>query len=256
MKTFITFLRKEFLEQLRSKKLMIIGLVFVFFGILNPLTAKITPMILKMVSEMVENSGIIVTDVEITALDSWMQFYKNLPTLLIIFILVESSIFSKEYQKGTLTLVLTKGFERYKVVLAKLITLVSIWTVGYIICFAITYVYNGYYWDNSIANNLLVSSLYWLVFALFVIVLFTLFAVNFENSGISLLFTGGVVLVLYLISLLPTVDKYLPIILSDGYSLIYSLSEVSYYIFGLIVTLLSIVILLVLSVITFNKKKI
>ena len=138
MKTFITFLRKEFLEQLRSKKLMIIGLVFVFFGILNPLTAKITPMILKMISEMVENSGIIVTDVEITALDSWMQFYKNLPTLLVIFILMQSSIFAKEYQKGTLTLVLTKGFERYKVVLAKLITLVSIWTVGYIIYFAIT----------------------------------------------------------------------------------------------------------------------
>lgn len=34
-------------------------------------------------------------------------------------ILLESSIFTQEYQSGTLVLTLTKGFERYKVVIAK-----------------------------------------------------------------------------------------------------------------------------------------
>lgn len=36
-------------------------------------------------------------------------------------------------------LVLTKGLSRYKVVLAKAMLLLSLWTVGYGICFAITY---------------------------------------------------------------------------------------------------------------------
>ena len=100
MKTFITFLKKEILEQLRTHRIMILGLIFIFFGILNPLTAKITPMLLEMLSDSMASSGIIVEEVEITALDSWMQFYKNLPMLLIIFIFMQSSIFTKEYQKG------------------------------------------------------------------------------------------------------------------------------------------------------------
>ena len=89
MKTFIIFLKKEILEQIRTKKLMILGLLFIFFGILNPLTAKMTPWLLEVLSESMESSGINITIVEITALDSWVQFFKNIPMLLIIFILMQ-----------------------------------------------------------------------------------------------------------------------------------------------------------------------
>ena len=108
MKTFITFFKKELLEQIRTKKLMILTLLFIFFGILNPLTAKLTPWLLEMLSESMESSGINITVMEITALDSWVQFFKNVPMMLVIFIFMQSNIFSKEYQNGTLTLVLTK----------------------------------------------------------------------------------------------------------------------------------------------------
>ena len=102
MKTFIVFLKKEILEQIRTKKLMILGLLFIFFGILNPLTAKMTPWLLEVLSESMESSGINITIVEITALDSWVQFFKNIPMLLIIFILMQSNVFSKEYQNQIL----------------------------------------------------------------------------------------------------------------------------------------------------------
>lgn len=85
--------------------------------------------------------------------------FKNIPIALIAFVLIFSDIFTKEYKSGTLLLVLTKGLSRYKVVLAKTVLLLSIWTVGYEICFTITYGYNEYFWDNSIANNLFFQQL-------------------------------------------------------------------------------------------------
>ena len=256
MKTFITFLKKEVTEQIRTKKLMILFLLFVFFGIMNPLTAKITPWLLEAMSESMESTGIIITDIEVTALDSWMQFFKNIPMLLIIFIFMQSGIFAKEYQDKTLTLVVTKGFERYKIVLAKLLVMVVVWTFGYLVCFGITYAYTAYFWDNSIAGHLFFSSLIWWIFGVFVISLFNVAAINFENSGGALSLTGGVVFVIYLISLLPKVNQYLPTLLTDGYSLVTGLKEINDYVPSLIITIVLTAIFVLGSIFIFNKKKI
>lgn len=154
MRSLFAFMKKEFTEQLRSGRLMILGLLFVLFGIMNPAIAKLTPWLLETLSDSLAESGMIVTDVKVSAMDSWVQFYKNQAMGLIAFVLLESSIFTKEYTSGTLVLSLTKGLERYKVVVSKTVVLAVLWTIGYWICFAITYGYNAYFWDNSVAQNL------------------------------------------------------------------------------------------------------
>ena len=40
MRSLIAFIKKEFTEQLRSGRLIILGLLFVLFGIMNPAIAK------------------------------------------------------------------------------------------------------------------------------------------------------------------------------------------------------------------------
>ena len=255
MNSLITFIKKEFTEHSRTKKILILLLVFTFVGILNPLTALITPLILEMLADSMENSGIIIDDVNITALDSWVQFFKNISTVLIAFILIESSIFSSEYQKGTLTLVLTKGFERFKVVLSKLIVMIVIWTIGYWLCYLITYGYNMYYWDNSIAQNLLFSVTIWWIFGIFVISVFTMFSVLTNTNSSSLVLTGISVFGMYLIGLLPKINRFLPTTLMDGNSLIYGLEEVNYYIFSLIISISLSIGMIIFSILCFNKKK-
>ena len=108
MKALLAFLKKEFTDQLRSGKIMFLGILFVFFGIMNPAVAKMTPWLLEIMSTSLEGSGISITGVNVTAMDSWVQFYKNIPMALIAFVLIESSIFTKEYSSGTLILSLTK----------------------------------------------------------------------------------------------------------------------------------------------------
>ena len=123
MRFLIAFIKKEFTEQLRSGRLMILGLLFVLIGIMNPGIAKLTPWFLETMADSLAESGMIVTDVNVSAMDSWVQFYKNVPVGLIAFVLLESSIFTKEYTSGTLVLSLTKGLERYKVVVSKTVVL-------------------------------------------------------------------------------------------------------------------------------------
>ena len=92
MKSLIAFMKKEIMEQIRSGKVMILGILFVMFGVMNPAVAKLTPWLMEIFAESLEGSGIIITEVTVTALDSWMQFYKNIPMALIAFVLLQSSI--------------------------------------------------------------------------------------------------------------------------------------------------------------------
>ncbi len=255
MKSLFAFMKKEFTEQLRSSRLMFLGLLFVLFGIMNPAIAKLTPWLLETMADSLAESGMIVTDVKVSAMDSWVQFFKNMPMGLIAFVLLESSIFTKEYTSGTLVLSLTKGLERYKVVVSKTVVLIALWTVGYWLCFGITYGYNAYFWDNSIAQNLIFSVVCWWLFGVMVIALLVLFStVAKSNTGV-LLETGGVVLASYLIGLLPKCSKYLPTNLADGNSLIYGLAEATAYIPSLIIAVTASIICFVVSIPVFNKKQ-
>ena len=122
MKSLLAFIKKEFMEQLRTGKFLIVGMLFILFGIMNPAVAKLTPWLLETMSDSLAESGMSITVATVSAMDSWMQFFKNAPIVLIAFVLIESGIFTKEYQSGTLVLSLTKGLKRYKVVISKAFT--------------------------------------------------------------------------------------------------------------------------------------
>ena len=206
-------------------------------------------------ADSLAESGMIVTDVKVSVMDSWVQFYKNIPMGLIAFVLLESSIFTKEYTTGTLVLSLTKGLERYKVVISKTLVLTVLWSICYWMCFGITYGYNAYFWDNSVAQNLIFSASCWWLFSVMVVVLMVLFSVVAKSNTGALLGTGGVVLASYLVGLLPKCSKYLPTFLTDGNSLIYGLAEAKTYMPSLMIAIAIGVISFAISIPIFNKKQ-
>lgn len=157
---------------------------------------------------------------------------------LIAFILLESCIFTKEYQSGTLVLALTKGLDRYKVVVSKALMLLVLWSAGYWLCFGITYGYNAYFWDNSAAQNLMFSALCWWMFGIWATVLTILFSSGAKSNTGVLAGTGCTVLAAYLIGLFPKAKEYMPTLLMDGNSLIYGTSQAQAYTSAILITVI------------------
>ena len=246
MKSLFSFMKKEYLEAARTGKVMMIILLFVLFGIMSPAVAKLTPWMMETLSDSMAESGFIVTNVQVDALTSWTQFFKNIPIALIAFVLIFSDIFTKEYKSGTLLLILTKGLSRYKVVLAKAVLLLSLWTVGYGICFAITYGYNAYFWDNRIMDHLVFSV---------TICLMVLFSSLLQNNAGVILCVGGTVLLAYLLSIIPKVKAYSPTVLMNTNSILTGAGETDAYIKAIVITAFLCIVCVAVSIPVVNKRQ-
>jgi ABC-2 type transport system permease protein len=249
-------MKKELTEQLRTGKLTILGLVFLLFGVMNPAVAKLTPWLMEMMADTLEGSGLVITQVTVTAMDSWVQFFKNIPMALIVFVLLEGSIFTREYRSGTLILSLSKGLPRHAVVLSKTAVTALLWSGGYWLCFGVTYAYNAYFWDNAIARHLGFSAVVWWLFGLWVLSLVVLFSVLSTSGSTVLTATGGVVFGAYLLGMIPKLRQYLPTALTDGNSLIYGMEEPRAYAVALAVTAALTLLCTAVSVPIMNKRQI
>lgn len=220
MKPLTAFIKKEWMEMFRNGKLTILLILFILFGIMSPALAKLTPALYEMLAETMKEQGITISQMEVTALTSWMQYFKNAFMELIVLVCMFSGILTNEYQKGTLIPMYTRGLSRSNVLFAKFLTTVIVWTLCYYLCFGITYAYNAYFWDNSIVYNLSLS-----VFCLYLLgiwLITIIFAVSalLSSGAAVMLATGGIFAALYFMSLIPKISKYLPVRLLNAGELV------------------------------------
>lgn len=248
------FYRKEWTETIRSGKFTILTILFVLFGVMNPAIAKLTPWMMEMMADSLAEAGMIVTEMRTDALTSWTQFFKNIPVALIAFILIYSSTFTKEYQSGTLVLMITKGLPRYKALLAKTALLCGMWTFCYWLCFAVTYGYNTFFWDNGIASGLFPAVACWWLFGLWTISLTVFFSVLSSSSAGVLLGAGGTVLAANLIALFPQVKEYTPALLMNAGSMLSGGAAAQTYLKAAAVTAVFCVLCIAASIPVMNKK--
>ena len=204
------FVKKEFVEFYRSHKLLIILAVFLLLGMMNPLTAKITPQLL----ENFMPEGMVINIEEPTALDAWMQFYKNVPQLgLVVLVILFSGMMSQEYSKGTLINVLTKGLARRSVVLSKFTVALSMWTMAYTVCVAVSWAYTAYFWQGEELRHLLAAAAMVWIYGILLLAAGLFGSVLCKNAYGNLLITGGFVGVQFLLNIIPDAVKYNPIAL-------------------------------------------
>lgn len=255
MRTWCAFWKKEWMELVRSGKLWILLMVSALFGVMNPAIAKLTPWMMEVMADSLQDTGLQVAEVTVDAMTSWVQFYKNMPMALIVTVLLVGSIFTQEYQKGTLILVLTKGMSRRKVYTAKMMTLLAVWTVCYGISFGITWIYNDFYWDNGIASYpLMAAALFWLM-GIWVFVMLVFFSAIFSETSGVLAGTGGAVLLCYISGMIPKVQEYLPVKLMESQEMLIGVAMPEDYGRALMVTVASMIAAGVAGMMIFDKKK-
>ena len=250
----MAFTRKEWIEVLRTGKFFIVTVLFILFGVMNPAIAKLTPWMMEALSESLEDSGLTLTDATVDALTSWVQFYKNVPMALIVFILMFSGILAAEYQKGTLINMITKGLSRWKIVVSKSFVLLLLWSFGYWMCYGITYAYNEYFWDNSIAEDVGFAAFCVYMMGVWLIALMMLMSTLFSAGSAVAVGTGGVFFVMYLSGMLPDLKKFLPTCLLEASGLLSGAGEAGDYSTALVVAAVLTVVQLVLAVLILNRK--
>lgn len=210
MRQLLAFTKKEWMELSRSGKLLILLVIFLLFGIMNPALAKLTPWLVEMMAESLQETGLIVQEIKVDAMTSWTQFYKNAPFSLIIIVIMFSSTLTGEYQSGTLICVLTKGLSRWKVLAAKGISMLGMWTICYWLCFGVTYGYNEFFWGNDGVPAIFFGAFCVYLLGIWCLAWILLMSVLLRTGNAVLLAVGGVYAGCYLLSLFPKLTAYMP----------------------------------------------
>ena len=256
MNGFSPFLKKEFFELWRRGRLILFGVLFVFFGIEAPAIAKLTPYLFKMMSEDMEQQGLIVKEVTSTAASSYEQFFSNLLMILIVFIIVYAGSVTNEFSKGSAIPLLTKGLSRSALILSKLVCALLTWSAGLWLCFGITYGYTRYYWNDNSVQSVMPAVLLWWLFSVMVICVMFFFA-SFAKTHIQVMIgTGGIVFIMSMASIPELVKKYLPISITNSMDICTGKTSVTDILPAIIIACVITVLSAVFSVLLIRKRKI
>jgi ABC-2 type transport system permease protein len=253
MSGFWVLLKKELLEQLRTYKLLIVGGVFLFFGLSTPLMIKYMPELIKLAGG---TGGMVIEMPPPTAVQAMVEYVSTMTQFgVLIAILVAMGAIAKEREVGTAAMVLSKPVGQPAFILAKLKahTLIFLMAIilGGIACWGYTYMLFGEApVMGFVGQNLLLA----LLFALSVAV-----TLLFSSIFKSQLAAGGLALAVLIVqamsSSLPWVGKYLPgQLVNWGNNLLYGKPQEGGWIV-LIVCALTIGLCFYLTVISLRRKE-
>jgi ABC-2 type transport system permease protein len=116
-RAYLTLLRKELLEQWRTRKALVVLVVFLLFGLTSPLLARFVTEILMSVPGAEEFAGLIP---EPKAADAVAQFIENITQFgYILTLLLSMGLIAGERDRGTAAMILSKPAPRWAFVLSK-----------------------------------------------------------------------------------------------------------------------------------------
>lgn len=204
MSSFITFVRKEITESLRTKRVLVISCVFLFFAISGPLLARYIVEFLGLFAGIDE-----LTDGLLMALpaphwsDAYTQFYANIGqvgalTIMLVFI----GIILREKRTGTADLVLTKGLSPTVFVLSKFTVAAGITIAITFISLGVSHIYTLLLFDQGgDIGNVLLGGAAFSVFLIFLLGITVMLSAMAKSTG-----TGAVLgIVAYFIVMASTV---------------------------------------------------
>ena len=157
---FLAMLRKELLEQWRSRRLVAVAAVLLFFGFLSPLSAKMLPDLMKSLGD---TGGVVIEFPPPTAQDALLQHVKNTSQFgVFLAVLLAMGALAREKERGTAAMILSKPASRASFLLAKFVALTLVFGLSLILaglaCYYYTFVlFNGLGQARFVEMNLLLA---------------------------------------------------------------------------------------------------
>jgi ABC-2 type transport system permease protein len=213
MTGFGPLLRKELLEQWRTRRMLVVAIVFIALAIGSAFLARYT-------AELIGALGGLPFDIEIpppTTADAVDQHLKNLGQAgILTAVLLSMGSVATEKERGTAALLLSKPASRGAFLAAKLTAIVMTLGAGVALASATGYVYTVLLFDAPPAAGWAGMSALLLV-ALVAYAALTFLGSTLTRSALAAAALGiGGMIVLALVSALPTVGPYTPASLSGA----------------------------------------
>lgn len=136
---FWVALRKEFLQQWRTRRILIVAAVFGLFGLISPVLAYFMPQMMQVIPGAEMFADLIPAP---TAADAMVQYVSNLTEFgFILILLLGMGAVAGEKERGTASLVLSKPMPRWSFVTSKLAVQMIVYVLGFILALLGCYVY-------------------------------------------------------------------------------------------------------------------
>lgn len=140
-----TLLDKDLREQWRTKRLLVVTLVFAAFGILSPVIARFTP---ELIDALGGTGGVVIEMPTPTLADAIGQFVRNLgQTGVLAAILLAMGAIATEKERGTAAMWLTKPTTRGAFLFSRAAAVGFVLLVGMVAAGIAGHVYTGFLFE-------------------------------------------------------------------------------------------------------------
>jgi ABC-2 type transport system permease protein len=205
---FWTTLRKELLQQWRTRRVLAVAAVFGLFGLISPLLAYYTPLMLQSIPGGEQFAGLVPTP---TSADAISQYIKNISQFgFILAILMGMGAVAGEKEHGTASLILSKPLPRSAFVTSKFAAQVLVYLAGFFLALLGAYFYTLVLFGEGDPSSLVLITLLLFAWLLPYVVVTLIGSViggtTTTAAGIAL--AGSVVLLI--LSSIPQIGSVLP----------------------------------------------
>lgn len=254
MSKMTVLVKKEILEQWRTKKILILSIIFLFIAISSPILAKITPELLKSISM----PGFSVNLPDPTYKEALDQFIKNISQIaLLVLVFVVAGSVSDEKNKKTLEIVLTKPISRVKFIFSKFISNFITISAIFITTSVIFYVYTTSVFSSFNFVNFILMDIIVLLYILMIMAITILVSTIVKNSIIA----GGIGFISFILfgtvfGLFESIKQFSPNLIFSNYQNIIANGWNNELIYPIIIILGVIIISITTALLIFKRQEI
>lgn len=206
MSGFGALLKKEFKEQLRTHRLLIVSAVFAVFGLATPLLLKYLPELLQLAGEDIQ--------LEIPPATAAAVFGEYANTLsqvgVLLAVLLAMGAVAHERERGVAAMILSKPVGSMAYLAAKLVATSATFIAALAIGAGACYLYTVLLIEQTAASGFVAMNLLLVLFFVFCLAVTLLCSSQFRSSlaagGVAL----GVLVGQALLTQIPVVGEYLP----------------------------------------------
>jgi ABC-2 type transport system permease protein len=206
--TFLTQLRKEVMEQIRTRRFLIVFILLLVWGMLSPLTAKFIGEIFRSIPAMEPYAALMPSPSVTEAIGQYVKNVNQFMVLLALLVTMGSIVVEKD--KGTAALMLVKPLPRSTFLFAKFLAIEITFGVSLAAAAIADYYYTFYLFQPMKLSSFLALNGFMLLYALIFVAITLLASVLVKSQAAAAGIGFAALLFLSVLSMYPPLKEKLP----------------------------------------------